>query len=348
MKTFKYFILLSIIVLTQFSCSSSYKSTDEIYDERDYKSAEKYYNESKYDSSYRKLTEMTGQLIGGKYGRYDTVNIYYKNAFKLGLKCEPKFKQLCIDKCLEALDENNYNLAEKYLYEIPLNDLFGNKSSNIILLDSIKYYIGFTLLNEDNYIQAFEYFSNIKDVKSYARLIVPQLIIIGNKAVENGDLKISTKAYNSVKSANEYFPEEISHLKNRIDSLQISEEKRIAEENDRVEKSKPQFEIDGLKIVVNNAEQWNNYNKISSPKQGFIYYVVNVTVFNVTSEIKYVNPFGFKLKDSDGYTYSYSPLFGVEPTLGDGNMRPGDKMRGYISFEVLKSAKNFSIIYSSW
>ncbi|MCX6157071.1 MAG: DUF4352 domain-containing protein [Ignavibacteriae bacterium] len=110
--------------------------------------------------------------------------------------------------------------------------------------------------------------------------------------------------------------------------------------------SQTTFEAKGLEITINSSGAWYSDNEFITPKNGFIYYTLNVTILNISNETKNVNPLYFSLIDGEGYKYDIS-FMGKEPNLGYGNLSPSDKMRGYITFEILKGATDLKIQYNS-
>lgn len=58
------------------------------------------------------------------------------------------------------------------------------------------------------------------------------------------------------------------------------------------------------------------------------------------------NPFYFKIRDGEGFEYNFS-AFGKEPQLQSSNdLKPGQKVKGWVTFEVPKTAKNLTLVYS--
>lgn len=59
------------------------------------------------------------------------------------------------------------------------------------------------------------------------------------------------------------------------------------------------------------------------------------------------NPFFFKVRDSTGFEYNFS-AFGKEPALQSSNdLKPGDKVSGWVTFEVPKAATGLILIYQA-
>lgn len=58
------------------------------------------------------------------------------------------------------------------------------------------------------------------------------------------------------------------------------------------------------------------------------------------------NPFFFKVRDEQGFEYNFA-AFGKEPALKSGNdLKPGQKVKGWMTFEVLKTVKALTLIYT--
>lgn len=347
MKQLLYAFTILLLASIQFSCASSQKTAIEIKDEINYKMAEKYFNNHDYLSAFNELKIIMN--LNDKTIR-DTMNIHYKKAQTLYVKCEELLKSYYIDKCMEALNVNDYDLVKEYIKSIPQKDSYGSRFSNLKLLDSLNFNIALKLLSEDKYSQSMRFCCDIRNVNSNSRMILGLQIKIGENAINNGDLQYATSIDQSISSKKLdsdilYFAKELINFEKRIDSLKSEVDKKIIEENKAKEKLKPQFEVGGLKIIINSANNWYDYNEFSSPRYGYVYFVLDVTIINNSSKMKSVNPLYFTLKDSDGYSYNVYPLFELNPLLGAENLSPGDKVRGFISFEVLNSSHDFRIKY---
>lgn len=58
------------------------------------------------------------------------------------------------------------------------------------------------------------------------------------------------------------------------------------------------------------------------------------------------NPFYFKVRDGEGFEYNFA-AFGKEPQLQSSNdLKPGQKVKGWMTFEVPKTAKNLTLVYT--
>jgi hypothetical protein len=98
-------------------------------------------------------------------------------------------------------------------------------------------------------------------------------------------------------------------------------------------------------VTLVNVERGEVYSEWSQPDEGNILVAVEIVIESGADEGVSVNPLYCSLKDSDGYEYSMY-LFGKDPSLGAENDLPkGDKMRGWVTFEVPESAAGFIFSY---
>ena len=100
----------------------------------------------------------------------------------------------------------------------------------------------------------------------------------------------------------------------------------------------------GNLIFTVNSTRIDKGNEIIKPKDGNIYYIVDVTIENSGNKSKIVSSIMmFKLSDSDGYNYTVT--FGPE-TKGqlDGEISAGKKMRGELIFEIPEQTKGHELV----
>ena len=97
------------------------------------------------------------------------------------------------------------------------------------------------------------------------------------------------------------------------------------------------------------VEKFNTNPKYEDPfndlKKSDRVVAVEVLIENKGSKPKPYNIFDFTIQDKEGYTYDPSWNFTVKPDLGSGDLQPGRKVRGNITFEVPKSATGLELIY---
>lgn len=128
-------------------------------------------------------------------------------------------------------------------------------------------------------------------------------------------------------------------------------EQNQEQENDDEAKKKKETEklkigdtvnFDGLKITLNSvtADSGSEFEKPEEDR----FLIVDMTVENTTEEPQTVSSLmNVSLRDDDDYEYTTALYTGVKAQL-DGEVAPGDKLRGQIAFDVPKS-KNYSLIF---
>lgn len=93
--------------------------------------------------------------------------------------------------------------------------------------------------------------------------------------------------------------------------------------------------FDGLELTLNSvaADQGNDFETPQEDK----YLIVDMTVKNTTEESKTVSSImNLSLKDTEGYKYDMALYSGIKSQL-DGEVAPGDTLRGQIAFDVPES-----------
>lgn len=98
-------------------------------------------------------------------------------------------------------------------------------------------------------------------------------------------------------------------------------------------------------LIINAVEEGETYSPYLNPDSGNHYVAVDLTIASKADEGVSVNEFNAVLKDSEGY--QYRPTYtGKDPQLGAENDLPlGDKVRGWITFEVPDSAEGLMFEY---
>jgi hypothetical protein len=101
----------------------------------------------------------------------------------------------------------------------------------------------------------------------------------------------------------------------------------------------------GYIITVVNAETATSYGEIDKPESGNIFVGVEIIIESAADTGVSVNPYFCTLTDGDAR--SYNPSFvGNDPLLSSQNDLPkGEKMRGWVTFEVPETAKDFLFLY---
>lgn len=103
-------------------------------------------------------------------------------------------------------------------------------------------------------------------------------------------------------------------------------------------------EVSGIALTVLNAENMVKMDVLTA-HPGYVYLVLDVTIENVgrNGSTPY-NSLYFSVKDSDGYQYNANS-FAREPGLKAGELPKGDKVRGFLAFEVRSTSKGMILSY---
>ncbi len=105
---------------------------------------------------------------------------------------------------------------------------------------------------------------------------------------------------------------------------------------------------DPVQLTINQVEMdWESTADLSSdPAEGNQYVVFDVTITNVGDEDFPYNSFFFTLKDSEGFEYDRGFVIGGPgQELSSGRLDPGDKIRGWMIFEVPIEVEGLKAIY---
>lgn len=104
-------------------------------------------------------------------------------------------------------------------------------------------------------------------------------------------------------------------------------------------------EAGGTALTVNRARTTDTVSVIQKAKPGRTFLVLDVTIENTGSSKASYNPFYFRLKDGDGYEYTAG--MGADQSLKSGDLAPGEKVRGTITFDLPSSAGSLVVSYGS-
>lgn len=98
-------------------------------------------------------------------------------------------------------------------------------------------------------------------------------------------------------------------------------------------------------LVVNEVEMGQSYNSYIQPKPGNQFIAIDLTIISKADQGVSANGLFAVLKDSEGF--QYRPRFsGKDPQLGSENDIPnGDKVRGWLTFEVPETAEGLVFEY---
>jgi hypothetical protein len=98
-------------------------------------------------------------------------------------------------------------------------------------------------------------------------------------------------------------------------------------------------------FTVKEVDRWPGSDFIR-PDAGMKFVAVLTQIEGINPEGSSYNPFFFTLRDTDGFEYEFS-AFSKEPQLQSSNrLQAGEKVQGWVTFEVPKSTKQVVLIYS--
>ena len=103
-------------------------------------------------------------------------------------------------------------------------------------------------------------------------------------------------------------------------------------------------EQDGYSLVAEMVEDPAPHGIIYSPTEGTKLIAVQIVVANVSGELITVNALGAYLVDTDGYVYQ-AELAGRDGQIELVDLNPGERVRGWIAYEVPENSTPESIKY---
>jgi len=99
-----------------------------------------------------------------------------------------------------------------------------------------------------------------------------------------------------------------------------------------------------IEFSVEKAMVWTPNNEFIKPEDGNFFLTFLIYIKNIGNGSEDYNLLYCSLKDSEGYTFSPTGG-GPNPVLSAGDLSSGEKVRGYVTFEVPRSAKGGYFIY---
>jgi Domain of unknown function (DUF4352) len=94
--------------------------------------------------------------------------------------------------------------------------------------------------------------------------------------------------------------------------------------------------------VVSADLNFKGQNEFLQPKAGNRFVAVEILYENTGTEKVSYNPFDWKLTDSSGFNYEHG-YSGKGPELNSGDLSPGEKARGFITYEVPTSSSGLML-----
>jgi hypothetical protein len=92
--------------------------------------------------------------------------------------------------------------------------------------------------------------------------------------------------------------------------------------------------LNGVALTVASFKpNFTNPNEFITPSSGKKFVVIEVLYENTGSDKVSYNPYDWKVSDASGFKYDES-FTGEEPALHSGDLNRGEKVRGFITFEV--------------
>jgi hypothetical protein len=83
----------------------------------------------------------------------------------------------------------------------------------------------------------------------------------------------------------------------------------------------------------------------AAPRRGYVRVGLDVTIEGTSEREVPANPFYASLRDASGEVYA-GALSGCEPPLPPVRLQRGNKTRGHLNFDVLKSATSLELRYA--
>jgi hypothetical protein len=107
--------------------------------------------------------------------------------------------------------------------------------------------------------------------------------------------------------------------------------------------------LNGYTLTVNAVQKSENFsgNVIDQADAGNIFIAVDLTIGSLKNNGVSANALYASLKDSQGYQYSTGIFGDKDPSLkGTNDIPSGDKVRGWVTFQVPKTASGFILEYA--
>jgi hypothetical protein len=97
--------------------------------------------------------------------------------------------------------------------------------------------------------------------------------------------------------------------------------------------------VQGMAVTVNEVRDPAPPTVVSKPKDGNRFVAIDLTIENTDTKPASYNALYATVKDSEGRQYDTTFTDVADPVLSAGNNSPGDKIRGWVVFEVPVNAK---------
>ncbi len=92
-------------------------------------------------------------------------------------------------------------------------------------------------------------------------------------------------------------------------------------------------DLNGKTMAVNAVADYISGNQFLIPKSGNKFVAVDITLQNNSKDPYIYNALEFKLHDNQDYSYDMA-VSDKDPQLSSGTIQPGEKTRGFITYEI--------------
>jgi len=104
-------------------------------------------------------------------------------------------------------------------------------------------------------------------------------------------------------------------------------------------------DLNGKTMAVNATAPYTSTNQFIVPKSGNKFVTVDITLQNNSKDPYTYNALEFKLHDNQDYGYDMA-MSDKDPQLSSGTIQPGQKTRGFITFEIPEGNTQAKLVYT--
>jgi len=100
-------------------------------------------------------------------------------------------------------------------------------------------------------------------------------------------------------------------------------------------------------VTVNSVDPaFVSPNRYTQPDAGHHFILVDLTIEAIGTFVVSYNELNFEIRDADSYRYESGGMVGTEPELGYGELKPGEKIRGRVGFQIPDTATGLQLLYA--
>lgn len=99
-------------------------------------------------------------------------------------------------------------------------------------------------------------------------------------------------------------------------------------------------------LVINSVTNCKSDNQFTQPKSGNKFIITDITQENSGTNTRDYNVWDFKLQDDKDFTYQTAFATCKSPAFSAGALQPGQKTRGYITFEIPQNNNPSQLIFT--